>query len=127
VILHIDRAWLLDLAHRSVPGDPDVTDFGTLQAAVARHADKVMDTLVYAEPHHRAAALMHQLVRCPALEYANELFGAVVAASYLTVSGAVVTVTPKEAADLAERIARDGLDVRDVAEELRGWTSRPRG
>ena len=85
-----------------------------------------MDTLVHTEPHHRAAALMHQLVRCPALEYANELFGAVVAASYLTVSGAVVTATPKEAADLAERIG-DGLDVRDVAEELKGWTSRPRG
>jgi hypothetical protein len=28
VILHIDRAWLLDLAHRSLPGDPDVLDFG---------------------------------------------------------------------------------------------------
>ena len=49
------------------------------------------------------------------------------AASYLTVSGAVVTVAPKDTADLAERIARDGLDVRDVAEELKGWTSRPRG
>jgi prophage maintenance system killer protein len=124
VILHIDRAWLLDLAHRSLPGDPDVTDFGTLQAAVARHADKVMDTPIYTEVHHRAAALMHQLIRCPALEFGNELFGAVVAASYLTVSGAVVTVNHKEAADLAERIARDGLDVRLVAEEIKGWTAR---
>ncbi len=127
MILHIDRAWLLDLAHRSLPGDPDVTDFGSLQAAVARHADKVMDRPVYAEVHHRAAALMHQLIRCPAFEHANELFGAAVAASYLTVSGAVVTVDYKEAADLAERIAREGLDVRLVAEEIKGWTSRPRG
>jgi prophage maintenance system killer protein len=122
VILHIDRAWLLDLAHRSLPGDPEVTDFGTLQGAVARHADKVMDRPVYTEVHHRAAALMHQLVRCPGLEHANLLFGAVVAASYLTVSGSVVTVSPKEAADLAERIGRDGLDVRQVAEEIKGWT-----
>ncbi|MFJ1969217.1 fic family toxin-antitoxin system, toxin component [Streptomyces sp. NPDC087903] len=125
MILHIDRAWLLDLAHRSLPGDPDVTDFGTLQAAVARHADRVMDRPVYPEAHHRAAALMHQLIRVPALEYANELFGAVVAASYLTVSGIVVTADFKQAGDLAERIARDGLDVREVAEEIRGWT-RPR-
>ncbi|MFF0836707.1 MULTISPECIES: hypothetical protein [unclassified Streptomyces] len=49
MILHIDHAWLLELAHRSVPGDSDVLDFGTLQAAVARHADKVMDRHVYAQ------------------------------------------------------------------------------
>jgi prophage maintenance system killer protein len=124
VILHVDRAWLLDVAHRSLPGDPDVVDFGTLQAAVARHADKVMDRYVYAEAHHRAAALMHQLIRCPALEYANELFASVVAASYLTVSGAVVTVDYKQAADLAEQIVRDELNVRDVAEEIKGWVGK---
>ncbi|MFD8375793.1 fic family toxin-antitoxin system, toxin component [Streptomyces sp. NPDC059688] len=123
MILHIDRAWLLDLAHRSVPGDPDVLDFGTLQAAVARHADKVMDRPVYAQVHHRAAALMHQLIRVPALEYANELFGAIVAAAYLSASGAMVTVDHKQAADLAERIAQDGLDVREVADEIKVWTS----
>lgn len=127
MILHIDRAWLLDLAHRSLPGDPDVIDFGTLQAAVARHADKVMDRPVYAEVHHRAAALMHQLIRCPALEFANELFGAVVAAAYLTTSGSVVTADFKQAGDLAERIARDGLDVREVADEIKEWTARPKG
>jgi hypothetical protein len=57
VILAIDRAWLLDVAHRYLPGDPDVVDFGSLQAAVARHTDKVMDRYVYPKPHHRAAAL----------------------------------------------------------------------
>lgn len=49
-------AWLLDLAHRHMPGDPDVVDFGSPAAAVARHADKVMDTPVYTEVYHRAAA-----------------------------------------------------------------------
>ncbi|MFE2431597.1 fic family toxin-antitoxin system, toxin component [Streptomyces sp. NPDC059373] len=121
MIVHIDRAWLLDLAHQHIPGDPDITDFGTLAAAVARHADKVMDTPVYTEPHHRAAALMHQLIRVPALEYANGLFGAVVAASYLTVSGAIVVVAPKQAANLAARIDREALGVRQVAEEIREW------
>jgi hypothetical protein len=124
VIVTIDRAWLLDLAHQRIPGDPDVVDFGSLQAAVARHADRVLDTPVYTEAHHRAAALMHQLIRVPALEHANELFGAVVAAAYLTVSGAIVTVEPKPAVGLAARIARDGLGVREVAEEIRGWIAR---
>lgn len=123
MIVQIDRAWLLDLAHRNMPGDPDITDFGSVAAAVARHADKVMDTPVYTEVHHRAAALMHQLIRVPALEYANELFGAVVAAAYLTASGAIVTVSAKEAAELAARIDRDALDVRAVAEVIRGWVA----
>ena len=124
MIVQIDRAWLLDLAHLHIPGDPDVRDWGTLQAAVARHADKVMDVQVYTEVHHRAAALMHQLIRVPALEYANELFGAVAAAAYLTASGAIVTVHPKQAAALAARVAHDALDVRRVAEELKGWIVR---
>lgn len=127
MIVRIDRAWLLDVAHRHLPGDPDVTDWGTLEAAVARHATQVMDRYVYPQPHHRAAALMHQLIRCPALEYANELFSAMVAAAYLTASGAVVTADFKQAGDLAERIARDELDVRAVAEEIKGWIARPRG
>ncbi|MFF1595458.1 fic family toxin-antitoxin system, toxin component [Streptomyces sp. NPDC058286] len=126
MILHIDRAWLLDVAHRTIPNDPQVTDYGTLAAACARHADRVMDVPVYTEPHHRAAALMHQLIRVPGLEASNELFGAVVAASYLSACGVVVTVNPKQAADLARRIARDSLDVRAVADEIRTWAARPR-
>lgn len=124
MIVRIDRAWLLDLAHRHLPGDPDVSDFGTLAAAAARHVDSVMDTPVYTEVHHRAAALMVQLIRCPALVHSNELFGAVVAASYMSVSGVIVDVQPKQAAALAARISRDALDVRSVAAEIKGWATR---
>ncbi|MEV5988876.1 fic family toxin-antitoxin system, toxin component [Streptomyces sp. NPDC052051] len=121
MILYIDRAWLLDIAHQRLSTDPDVTDYGSLAAAAARHADQVLDVPVYAEPHHRAAALMHQLVRVPALETRNELFSAVVAAAYLTASGLTVTVGAKDAAALAARV-RDGLDVRDLAHEIKqGW------
>ncbi|MFD8394939.1 hypothetical protein ACFV2N_38570 [Streptomyces sp. NPDC059680] len=85
-----------------------MVDFRSLQAAVARHTDKVKDPYPYPYPDHRATALMHQLIRVPALEYANELFAAVCAASHPTVNGAVVTVDFQEAGVLAERIARDG-------------------
>ncbi|MFB7114114.1 hypothetical protein [Streptomyces sp. NPDC056190] len=51
MILHVDRAWLLDVAHQHLHQDPDVTDYGSLAAAVARHADQVLDVPVYAEPH----------------------------------------------------------------------------
>ncbi|MEU1710104.1 fic family toxin-antitoxin system, toxin component [Streptomyces sp. NPDC005706] len=118
MILHVDRAWLLDVAHQQLRTDPDVTDWGSLAAAVARHADEVMGTPVYPQAHHRAAALMHLLVRVPALESRNELFGAVAAAAYLTASGLTVTVEPKEAAALARRV-HEGLSVRDLAHEIR--------
>ncbi|ROP55966.1 hypothetical protein [Streptomyces sp. PanSC9] len=70
------------------------------------------------DAHHRAAALLHLLVRVSALESRNELFGAAVAAAYLTASGLTVTVEAKEAVALASRV-RDGLGVRDLAAEIR--------
>jgi death-on-curing protein len=121
VILRVDRAWLLDIAHRFLPRDPDVTDHGTLAAAVARHADAVMEVPVYGAVHQRAAALMHQLIRVPALESVNEHFAAVVAASYLSASGVIVTAEPKQAVDLAARIRAGNADVRETADAIRTW------
>lgn len=98
-------------------------DWGALEAARARHAYRVMDaTPVYDQPHHRAAALLQQLVRIPALEHSNELFAATVAAAYLHASGMPVKVTSKEAADLVEQVAAGAIDVRAIASALRDWT-----
>nr|WP_223242774.1 fic family toxin-antitoxin system, toxin component [Streptomyces sp. CBMA123] len=119
--MRIDRVWLLDIAHQFLPNDPDVTDYGTLAAAVARHADEVMDVPVYGAVHQRAAALMHQLIRAPALESANEHFAAVVAASYLSASGVIVTAEPKQAVELAARIRAGNADVRESAAAIRSW------
>ncbi|MET8585561.1 fic family toxin-antitoxin system, toxin component [Streptomyces collinus] len=87
MILHVDRAWLLGAAQQYLRSAPGVTDWGSLAAAVARHADEVMGTPVDPDAHHRAAAVLHLLVRVSALEARNELFGAAVAAAYLTASG----------------------------------------
>ncbi|GAA1111870.1 hypothetical protein GCM10009577_38080 [Streptomyces javensis] len=97
-------------------------DWGALEAARARHCFRVMDTPVYGQPHHRAAALLHQLVRVPALEHSNELYAAAVAAAYLHASGHPVNATTKEAADLVEGVAGGQLDVREIAASLRDWT-----
>ncbi|MFG3223805.1 fic family toxin-antitoxin system, toxin component [Kitasatospora sp. NPDC048194] len=121
MILRIDRAWLLDIAHQCLPNDPDITDYGTLAAAVARHADCVLGVPVYEGAHQRAAALMHQLIRVPALESGNEHFAAVVAASYLAASGLVVTAGPDQAVDLAARIRSGAADVRETAAAIRSW------
>ncbi|MFC7934120.1 fic family toxin-antitoxin system, toxin component [Streptomyces cinereoruber] len=119
--LTVDLIWLLQVAQEKIPGDPDVTDFGALEAARARHCAVVMGTTVYPEPHHRAAALLQSLVRLPALEHSNELYAAVVAAAFLNASGRPVKVSTEQAVDLVRQTAT-GLDVRDIAAALTTWT-----
>jgi death-on-curing protein len=123
VELTVDIPWLLEIA-RTQLSDPDVTDWGALEAARARHCFRVMDDLVYDRPHHRASALFHSLCRVPALEHSNEFFAAAAAAGYLHASGIPIRVTTKEAADLAEQVTAGRLDVRGLAEALKGWTER---
>ncbi|MFD5930244.1 MULTISPECIES: fic family toxin-antitoxin system, toxin component [unclassified Streptomyces] len=122
MFLQIDLTWLLEIAQREIPGDPEVVDWGSLEAARARHAFRVLDVPVYEQAHHRAAALLQQLVRVPALEHSNELFAAAVAAGYLHASGLPVNVTTKEAGDLIEQVADGRPDVREIASSLREWT-----
>ncbi|MET9646208.1 fic family toxin-antitoxin system, toxin component [Streptomyces syringium] len=122
MFLQIDVPWLLDIAHQELPGDPEVVDWGSLEAARARHCFRVMDTPVYDQAHHRAAALLHQLVRVPALEHSNELFAAAVAAAYLHASGHPVSATTKEVVDLVEQVENGQLGVRQIASSLKEWT-----
>ncbi|MGW3308363.1 fic family toxin-antitoxin system, toxin component [Streptomyces sp. NPDC001073] len=121
--LTVDVPWLLEVA-RTQLGDPDVVDWGALEAARARHCFRVLDELVYSQPHHRAASLLHSLCRVPALEHSNEFFAAAAAAGYLHASGIPVRVTAKEAADLAEQVTAGQEDVRSVANVLKTWTER---
>ncbi|MEV5454254.1 fic family toxin-antitoxin system, toxin component [Streptomyces sp. NPDC057245] len=122
MILTIDLPWLLEIAQHDLPGDPEVVDWGSLEAGRARHCFQVMDTPVYGQAHHRAAALLQQFVLVPALEHSNELFAAAVAAAYLHASGQPVRVATKEAADLVQQVADRQLDVRQIAAALKEWT-----
>jgi predicted TIM-barrel fold metal-dependent hydrolase len=120
--VRVDLAWLLMTAEQYTPGDPQVTDYGSLLAAVARHQAEVFDIPVYPEPQDRAAALLHQLLRAPALERSNELFAAAVAYAYLVAGGATVATTAREVRSLV-RAVRDGrLGVVGIAERLASWT-----
>ncbi|MFJ6355157.1 hypothetical protein ACIQKB_37580 [Streptomyces sp. NPDC092046] len=118
--LTVDLVWLLQIAQDKLPGDPDVVDFGALEAARARHCAVVMGTTVYPEPHHRAAALLQSLVRLPALEH-SKLYAAVVAAAFLTARGRPVKASTDQAVDLVRQTA-NGMGVRDIAAALTAWT-----
>ncbi|MER6469156.1 fic family toxin-antitoxin system, toxin component [Streptomyces collinus] len=120
--LSIDLAWLLMLAEQRTPGDPQVTDWGALVAAVARHRAEIFGVPVYDTPHARAAALLQLLVHVPALERSNALFASAVAYAYLVASGQKVVTTPEQVRDLARLVKRGEAGVDDIARELRRWS-----
>ncbi|MFF4119345.1 fic family toxin-antitoxin system, toxin component [Streptomyces sp. NPDC001714] len=120
--LTIDLAWLLMLAEQKTPGDPQVTDWGALIAAVARHRAEIFDVPVYDTPQARAAALLQLLIHVPALERSNALFASAVAYAYLVASGLKVVTSPEQVRDLARLVKNGEASVADIAQELRRWS-----
>ncbi|SEC48962.1 hypothetical protein SAMN05216532_1541 [Streptomyces sp. 2231.1] len=120
--LTVDLAWLLMLAEQKTPGDPQVTDWGALVAAVARHRAEIFGVPVYDSPHARAASLLQLLIHVPALERSNALFASAVAYAYLVAGGEKLATTPEQVRDLA-RLVKDGAaSVDEIARQLRGWS-----
>jgi prophage maintenance system killer protein len=122
VTLRIDLAWLLLIAEHHTPGDPQVTDWGALVAAVGRHEAEIFGVPVYTEPQDRAAALLQLLLRVPALERSNAMFATAVAYGYLVASGLKIATSPEQVRDLARLVKEGDADVHAIAEELRTWT-----
>ncbi|GAA2340141.1 fic family toxin-antitoxin system, toxin component [Streptomyces cuspidosporus] len=121
--VRIDLAWLLMIAEHSTPGDPQVTDYGALVAAVSRHEAEIFGTPIYSDPQTRAAALLQLLLLVPALERSNALFASAVAYAYLVASGLRIATTPERVRDLA-RLVKDGTaDIHAIADELRRWSA----
>ena len=120
--LRIDLAWLLMVAEQKTPGDPQVTDWGALVAAVSRHDAEIFGVPVYDTPHARAAALRQLLLHVPALERSNALFASAVAYGYLVASGAKVVTSPEQVRDLARLVKSGEASVQEIAQELRQWS-----
>lgn len=110
------------LAEQRTPGDPQVTDWGALVAAVARHQAEIFDVPVYDDPAARAASLLQLLIHVPALERSNALFAVAVAYAYLVASGLKVATTPEQVRALAQLVASGKAGVQDIARELRRWS-----
>lgn len=119
--LSIDLAWLLMVAEHKMPGDPQVTDWGALIAAVSRHEAEIFGTAVYDDPFTRAAALMQVLLHVPALEHSNAMFATAVAYGYLVASGLRVSTSPERVRDLARLVKEGKTGILGIARELRQW------
>ena len=120
--LRIDLAWLLMVAEQKTPGDPQVSDWGALVAAVARHEAQIFDVPVYDTPHARAAYLLQLLMHVPALERSNALFASAVAYGYLVASGVKVVTSAEQVRELARLVKTGEATVQDIAQELRQWS-----
>ncbi|MFJ3824095.1 fic family toxin-antitoxin system, toxin component [Streptomyces nodosus] len=120
--LRIDLAWLLMVAEHKTPGDPQVTDWGALVAAVSRHEAEIFGVAVYDTPQDRAAALLQLLLHVPALERSNALFASAVAYGYLVVGGVKVVTSAEQVRDLARLVKGGEASVGDIARELRRWS-----
>ncbi|WP_406264682.1 fic family toxin-antitoxin system, toxin component [Streptomyces sp. NBC_00191] len=120
--LSIDLAWLLMVAEHKTPGDPQVTDWGALVAAVSRHEAEIFGIPVYSDPHARAASLLQLLLHVPALEHSNAMFASAVAYGYLVACGLKVVTSPVQVRDLARLVKEGKADVRTIAGALRQWT-----
>ncbi|MEU1015273.1 fic family toxin-antitoxin system, toxin component [Streptomyces sp. NPDC005900] len=120
--VRIDLAWLLMIAEHKTPGDPQVTDWGALVAALSRYEAEIFGTPVYETPHDRAAALLQVLLHIPALERSNALFASSVAYAYLVSSGLKVVTSPEQVRDLARLVKEEGASVHAIAERLRQWS-----
>ncbi|GGX78242.1 hypothetical protein GCM10010358_35780 [Streptomyces minutiscleroticus] len=120
--VHIDLAWLLMVAEQRTPGDPQVTDWGALVAAVSRHEAEIFGVPVYDGPYARAAALLQLLMHVPALERSNAMFASAVAYAYLVASGLKVETAPERVRDLARLVKSGDATVHDIARELRQWS-----
>ncbi|MFH8290258.1 fic family toxin-antitoxin system, toxin component [Streptomyces sp. NPDC018059] len=110
------------IAEHKTPGDPQVTDWGALVAAISRHEAEIFGMPVYETPHDRAAALLQLLLHLPALERSNALFAASVAYAYLVASGMKVVTSPEQVRDLARLVKDGGASVEAIAERLREWS-----
>ncbi|MGW0911931.1 fic family toxin-antitoxin system, toxin component [Streptomyces sp. NPDC002784] len=119
--VRIDLAWLLMLAEQNTPGDPQVTDWGALIAAVARHEAEIFDVPVYDSPYARAAALLQLLIHVPALERSNALFASAVAYAYLVAGDLKVVTSPEQVRELARLVKSGAATVQGIADELRQW------
>ena len=115
--VHLDLEDLLGLVR--VLGAGPVRDPGLLDAACARPRSTVFGDDAYPTLEHKAAALLHSLVRNHALVDGNKRLGWLATAVFLDLNGRAPTLTDDDAFDLVMAVAAGTLEVDDIAARLR--------
>lgn len=113
---YLDLEDLLGLV-RALGAGP-VRDVGLLDSICARPRSTLFGHDAYASLQHKAAALLHSLVRNHALVDGNKRLGWLATVVFLDINGHPPDLTDDEAFDLVMAVADGTLDVNGIAERL---------
>lgn len=103
---------------------PPVRDWGLLESALARPQANVFGVEAYPEPHEKAAALLHSLVRNHALIDGNKRLAYTATKIMLGLNGHRLTVpSPQEGDEFIRSVAGGDHDVPEIAKVLARWTT----
>lgn len=122
-MIFLELEDLLHVACKVLGGDPDVRDYGLLQAALARPQASVLGEDAYADLPTKAAALLHSLARNHALIDGNKRLALAATIAFLGVNGLRLTLTNDEAYRLVMAVATgESDDISAIATVLRAAT-----
>ncbi|WP_328498810.1 fic family toxin-antitoxin system, toxin component [Streptomyces sp. NBC_00414] len=119
--LHIDVAWILQVAEAAGADDPAPDDYGVPVSAVARHRAELFEQRVYGSPYAKAAALIHTLGRCRWLERSNLAVAAATGVMYLDAAGISVKPTREDAVALKDLLLDPTCTAGKITALLRTW------
>ncbi|MGW0083116.1 fic family toxin-antitoxin system, toxin component [Streptomyces sp. NPDC003393] len=119
--LHIDVAWILQVAEAAGANDPAPDDYGVPVSAVARHRAGLFEQPIYDGPYAKAAALVHTLGRCRWLERSNLAVAAATGVMYLDAVGIPVKPAREDAVALKDLLLDPGCTAEKIATLLRTW------
>ena len=124
-MIFLDVEDLLHIAERATGAPVDVRDIGLLAAAAARPRASAFGADAYPTLHHKAAALLHSIVKNHALVDGNKRLGWLATAVFLEINGSSVAGASNEAVyDLVMDVAASAPAVEQIAAALEDLTGR---
>lgn len=122
-MIFLTLAELLYVAERALGHEPDVRDYGLLEAAIARPQATIVGKDAYPTLDSKAAALLHSIARNHALVDGNKRLALAGVIAFYGVNGRRLTLTNDEAYELVMKVAAGQLDlVDDIGDALEGAT-----
>ncbi len=109
-MIFLDLEELLHVGRRALGREPEVRDYGLLEAALARPQATAFGEEAYVGIHAKAAALIHSLARSHPLVDGNKRLALAAAIAFFGMNGMRLTLTNAEAYDLIIAIAVGELD-----------------
>lgn len=109
-MIFLELEDLLHVAHRTLGGDPDVRDYGLLEAALARPQASVLGEDAYPDLPVKATALLHSLARNHALVDGTKRLALAGTIAFLGINGLRLTLTNHDAYELVMAVAAGEID-----------------